>query len=140
MAHLARHAYGSEANVDEALASGVIDAYDILFLNEGKIGWIDKNGKKIFASGKNQVIRVDELPTSNAYNDVVYVMNNEAYVWDEAASKCVSISKSADLNALEEEIAKKADVDVVEEKINEAKAYTDEKVMETSGGVDVVEF
>lgn len=42
-----KHAFGSEANVDAALQSGAIDAYDILFLNEKKIGWIDKDGNKV---------------------------------------------------------------------------------------------
>lgn len=42
-----KHAFGSEANVDAALAQGLIDAYDILFLDEKKIGWIDRNGNKV---------------------------------------------------------------------------------------------
>lgn len=56
-----KHAFGSEANVDSALASGAIDAYDILFLNEGKIGWIDKDGKKVIVetSGVDESV-VDE--------------------------------------------------------------------------------
>lgn len=45
----ARHAFGSEANIPQALASGKIDAYDILFLDEKKVGWIDKNGEVIIA-------------------------------------------------------------------------------------------
>lgn len=42
-----KHAFGSEANVDAALAQGLIDAYDILFLDEKKIGWIDRDGNKV---------------------------------------------------------------------------------------------
>ena len=49
-----KHAFGSETKVDEALANGAIDAYDILFLNEGKIGWIDKNGNKIILNNVSE--------------------------------------------------------------------------------------
>lgn len=37
MANKAKHAFGSEANIDSALANGTLDAYDILFLNEKKL-------------------------------------------------------------------------------------------------------
>ena len=42
-----KHAFGSEANVDNAIEQGLIDAYDVLFLNEGKIGWVDRDGNKV---------------------------------------------------------------------------------------------
>ena len=42
-----RHAFGSEANIETALANGLIDEHDILFLDEKKIGWIDKNGNPV---------------------------------------------------------------------------------------------
>jgi len=47
MAERAKHAFGSSENLQSALNSGVIDAYDILFLDgdtEPKVGWVDKNG------------------------------------------------------------------------------------------------
>lgn len=43
----AKHAFGNLADVQTALDGGLIDAYDILFLDgdtEPKVGWIDKNG------------------------------------------------------------------------------------------------
>lgn len=49
MADKARHAFGSEAKIQEALAAGVIDAYDILFLDEKKVGWITKDGEVVIA-------------------------------------------------------------------------------------------
>lgn len=49
MADKARHAFGSEAKISEALAAGTIDAYDILFLDEKKVGWITKNGEVVIA-------------------------------------------------------------------------------------------
>lgn len=49
MAERARHAFGSESNISEALAAGKIDAYDILFLDEKKVGWINKSGEVVIA-------------------------------------------------------------------------------------------
>lgn len=73
MANKAKHAFGSEANIDSALANGTLDAYDILFLNEKKIGWIDKNGKKVVLPKSVQV--VDELPSTGEEN-VLYIINS----------------------------------------------------------------
>ncbi len=49
MADKARHAFGSETKIAEALAAGKIDAYDILFLDEKKVGWITKDGEVVIA-------------------------------------------------------------------------------------------
>ena len=49
MANRARHAFGSEAKISEALAAGTIDAYDILFLDEKKVGWVTKDGEVVIA-------------------------------------------------------------------------------------------
>lgn len=51
-----KHAFGSEANVDVALSQGLIDAYDILFLDEKKIGWIDKNGNKVIVENADPAV------------------------------------------------------------------------------------
>lgn len=115
MAKMAKHAFGSEVKVDEALEAGTIDAYDLLFLDEGKVGWIDKNGNKVIAEGKTQVVRVEILPVENGDEGVIYIFQNEAYVWD--GSKCVALAKTQDLSALEAEIAKKVDEATVDSKI-----------------------
>lgn len=47
MANKARHAFGNSENIQKALDSQLIDAYDILFLDgdtEPKVGWVDKDG------------------------------------------------------------------------------------------------
>lgn len=109
MANRAKHAFGMLENVDNAISSGVIDAFDILFVKDadGKpyVGWIDKEGNKVIAQGKTQVVRVTELPTANGDENVVYVYNNEGYIWDATNNKCVPMSKSADLTALESQVA-----------------------------------
>lgn len=47
----AKHAFGALERIDEALSSGAINAYDILFVKDenGKpyVGWIDKDGNKV---------------------------------------------------------------------------------------------
>ena len=104
----ARHAFGNSANLEQALQSNAIDAYDILFLDgdtEPKIGWVDKNGVIRLVEDKAQVIRVNELPAENGDENVVYVYNNEGYIWDSVNSECVPMSKSADLTALETQVS-----------------------------------
>ena len=58
---------------------------------------------------------------------VVYVYNNEGYIWD--GTQCVSLSKPADLTALEAQIATKVDEARVQEMIN-ASVETDNEVVE----------
>ena len=106
MADKARHAYGKSENLENALQSGVIDAYDILLLDgdtDPKVGWVDANGVVRIPQNKAQVVRVDELPTENGDENVVYIYNNECYVWN--GTQCVSISKSADLTTLETQVS-----------------------------------
>ena len=51
MANKAKHAFGSSERVLESIANGVIDSYDILFLDgdtdNPKIGWVDKDGNPV---------------------------------------------------------------------------------------------
>lgn len=74
-----KHAFGSLENLDAAIQAKKIDAYDILFLDgetDPKIGWIDKNGKKVIVpscEGLNEA-EVDEkmnaaISSSNSYTD-----------------------------------------------------------------------
>lgn len=41
------HAFGSIKNLAAAIEAGKINARDIVFLDEGKIGWLDKEGKLV---------------------------------------------------------------------------------------------
>ena len=60
MANLkSKHAFGSEKNIQSALDKGLIDAYDILFLEEGKIGWVDKDGNPVIAETDLSGIETD---------------------------------------------------------------------------------
>lgn len=163
MAQKARHAFGALENIDNAIERGVVDSYDILFVKDsgGKpyVGWIDKDGSKVIVQEDEKVVHVTELPTENGDDKVIYILNNEGYIWDSVGKKCVPLAKSADLQALETEIANKVDEVTVNQKIEEklngtvdakisdavntANTYTDEKIEEklaSVGTIEIVEF
>lgn len=127
MAKQAKHAYGSSANIQAAINSGVIDAYDVLFLDgdtEPKIGWVDKDGNPRVIKSAEQVVTVSELPTTGNAN-VIYICNDEAYIWN--GTQYVAVGNDTDISVLEENvaaletaIATKADVEEVDAKINKA--------------------
>lgn len=73
MANKAKHAFGSEANVDTALQNGTLDAYDILFLDEKKIGWINRDGEKVILEPPKEILFLEELPEQGE-PDVLYVL------------------------------------------------------------------
>jgi hypothetical protein len=102
MAEKAKHAYGSRKNLESAIASGVVDAYDLLFLNgEGEtpaIGWVDKNGNPVVLSPSDDLARL------------------ETQIDAELAAK-------ADAAKVDEKI-NKATADTM----HAAKSYTDEKI------------
>lgn len=58
----ARHAFGSSENLQNALNSGAIDAYDILFLDgdtKPKVGWVDKNGDVKIVSNETDLSGIE---------------------------------------------------------------------------------
>ena len=113
MANKAKHAFGTSENLQSALDSGVIDAYDILFLDgetDPKVGWVDKNGE-------------------------IRLVNNETDLSDVEAELATK-ADAEEVAELGKQIATKADAEEVDEKIDQAvtdsvasaKAYTDGKV------------
>lgn len=76
-----KHVFGPEANVDGALSIGKIDPFDILFLDEGKIGWITENGEKFIIDDKKQVRIESELPSVGEEN-VLFVCKESLYIWN----------------------------------------------------------
>lgn len=53
-----KHAFGSKANIEAAKTSGAVDEYDILYLDNGEIGWIDKNGETVINTPRSQEAHV----------------------------------------------------------------------------------
>lgn len=103
----AKHAFGMLENVDSAISSGKIDAYDIIFAKDanGKqyVGWVDKDGQKEIV---DPYFEVSELKTQ---------VNAE-------------LANKANAKEVETKLATKADASDVETKFEDAKAYTDGKV------------
>lgn len=140
----AKHAFGQSSAIEAAKQANKIDNFDILFLDgdtEPKIGWIDGQGITRIVQDKTQIVRVDELPTADGDENVVYIYNNEGYIWD--GTQCVSLSKSADLTALESQVStlgtqmeSKVDASEVQTMVDTAVEAAVEKA--TSG--EVVEF
>lgn len=125
MAMKAKHAFGSEKNLQSALSSGKIDAYDILFLDEKKVGWVNKNGEIIIAE-----------PDLSGIEENISQVESELATKADAEEVEEKIALKANISYVEEELSAKADVVEVEEKIKKittdtiasAKAYTDGKV------------
>jgi hypothetical protein len=117
MAEKAKHAFGALENVDSAIASGKIDAYDLLFVKDadGKpyVGWIDKNGEKVI---------VDHTPDLTGLEEELEAqIAAKANIEDvEALEGQISTkAEAADMEALEVEIANKVDEVTVQNIIKE---------------------
>lgn len=54
MATESKHAFGSKSNIETAKTNGVLDAHDILFLDNGEIGWVDKNKNTVISTPRTQ--------------------------------------------------------------------------------------
>lgn len=96
MATKAKHAFGNLADVEAALESGKINAYDILFLDgdtEPKIGWVDKNG-------------------------IFRLVENEAD-FSELEAVIATKANASDVKALETEMETKVDAATVQSMIEE---------------------
>lgn len=133
MADKARFAYGSKANIGNAIEKGLVDEFDFLCLSgeneKPSVGWIDKDGNPVFVECEKYVEVVSVLPETGMEN-VIYMHEGKGYTWYDNAF--VPMSETVDLSALEEQVANKADVSVVEKMIETA-------VSEVTG-FEVVEF
>lgn len=102
-----RHAFGALERVLDAISSGKVDAYDILFVKDknGKpyIGWVEKDGTPVIVKEDEKVILVDKLPDVGETGKL-YIFNEDGYFWN--GENFISLSKSIDLTALEDELAK----------------------------------
>lgn len=81
-----KHAFGSRENIDTAKANGAIDAYDIIYMTNGEIGWLDKNANTVINTPRTQTsIEVngvtglgikdgDSVPAGITLDDVVKML------------------------------------------------------------------
>lgn len=82
MAERAKHAFGTLEKIDEALAAGTIDSYDILFVKDanGKpyVGWIDKDGNKVICENTAELSALEAKIAAKADTDDVQSMVDSA--------------------------------------------------------------
>lgn len=118
MAERAKHAHGSRKNLDVAIANGIVNEYDVLFLSgedeAPAMGWLDKNGNKILIDPAAEVSKL------------------ETQVDEKLATKATA----EQVSQIETKLATKADATEVDSKIEKsaqdtvasAKSYTDGKI------------
>lgn len=119
MAIKSKNAFGSKGNIETAKTNGLIDEYDILYLDDGEIGWLDKS--------KNTVINT---PRTQA-DIVVSSVDN----FDETDGNKIVAGKTLEeaINIVANSVLPKAQ----EKTLQSAKGYADTVA---GGSVDVVEF
>nr|DAQ07483.1 MAG TPA: hypothetical protein [Caudoviricetes sp.] len=54
MAMLSKNAFGNKEKIEDAMSSGLIDEYDILYLDDGEIAWVDKSKNIVFNTPRIQ--------------------------------------------------------------------------------------
>ena len=138
----AKYAFGSSANVEQALKDGKIDAYDILLLDgntdEPKVGWVDAQGNPVIVdTEKVIVVEGESLPETGEIGKI-YIFGEDGYFWN--GNKFINLCKPTDVTDLEEdvtnletdvnelqvEIATKIDADEVDAKIEAVLDMLDE--------------
>lgn len=141
MADKAKHAHGSRANLDVAIANKVVDAFDVLFLSgedeAPAFGWLDKNGNPILITPTDDLAEVEakleaEIATKIGAEEVEAAIATKADAADVESleSQLATKANSSDVAELETEVATKVDAATVKAMIDEA----------TVGAIEVVEF
>lgn len=120
----AKHAFGALERIDESIKSGVIDAYDILFVKnaDGKpyVGWVDKDGNKVVVSNDDEIAKLESGLATKASAEAVEAVE-------------VALEAKADtetVKAMEEELASKISAEEVDAKVESAVTKKVESVVE----------
>ena len=124
----AKHAHGSRANLDTAIANKLVDAFDVLFLsgeNENPaMGWLDKNGNPIIISP------ADEVAEAEAKLEAEIAKKANAEYVETLGSQIATKADASEVEALEAAVATKVDAATVQSMIEK----------HSSGVIEVVEF
>lgn len=51
---MSKHAFGKREGIEAAKLAGNLDEYDVLFLDNGETGWIDRNGNTVISTPRTQ--------------------------------------------------------------------------------------
>lgn len=132
-----KHAFGSIENLQNAIDSGKVDQFDILYLldenDKPQVGWINKQGEPVIVDTE-KVIHVDVLPETGE-DGKIYIFNGGGYFWN--GTEFVNLCKPTDVSALESQITELESE--IETKVN---AETVRAMIEehSESMVEVVEF
>ena len=169
MAERAKHAFGTLENIDQALANGTIDSYDILFVKNanGKpyVGWVDKEGQKVVVSNDEELAELEAQLASKVGAEEIAEIETElatkANAEEVAAELATKVSteevdskiETVVTERVETVVNEKVDTQVetivgeamdekVKEAVNEAKEYTDIKIaeIEEAASYEIIEF
>lgn len=90
MANMSKSAFGSKANIETAKQAGAIDAYDILYLDNQEIGWINKEGETVISTTRTQsdievngvtglgIGNGETIPAGTSVDDIVKMLVQKA--------------------------------------------------------------
>jgi len=90
MSNLSKHAFGSKENIEAAKESGKIDEYDVIFMDNGEIGWVDKNKNTVINTPRTQKPHTlngvslgaladgDTVPTNTSIDELVAMITQKA--------------------------------------------------------------
>lgn len=121
----AKHAFGSRQNLEAALRSGAVDAYDILFLSSENekpaIGWIDKNGNPI-------IVECDTVELENQIAELESELTTKANAEEiaELESELAKKAGTEEVSQLETELATKASAEEVNTKFGKIETALDD--------------
>ena len=125
----AKHAFGTSENLQNALDSGVIDAYDILFLDgdtEPKVGWIDKNGDVKIVKNETDLSGIEAQIATKANSEDVKTLE----------SQLANKADASEIEALQTQMEAKVDSAEVKTMVDSAV----ETAIEQAVAIEVVEF
>lgn len=105
MANLSKHAFGSKDNIETAKEAGKIDEFDIIFMDNGEIGWVDGEKQTIINTPRTQKAHTlngvslgaledgDTVPTNTTFDELVELITKKA-IPAEYGTPSVSLSNN----------------------------------------------
>lgn len=90
MSNLSKHAFGSKENIQTAKDAGKIDEFDVIFMDNGEIGWVDKDKNTVINTPRTQKAHTlngvnlgalqdgDTIPTDTSFDDLVKMITEKA--------------------------------------------------------------
>ena len=90
MSNLSKHAFGAKENIEVAKANGKIDEFDVLFMDNGEIGWVDKDRNTVVNTPRTQKAHTlngvslgaledgDTVPVNTSFDELVALITQKA--------------------------------------------------------------